>query len=66
MMAIETVNLDNAKYTVEINDETGTMTFYRHGESWPGGQKLFEHVSFIYYAMQRIIQLEKQLGIRQQ
>jgi hypothetical protein len=50
-----TISLDDGKYTV-INDN-GLLTLRRHGEDWPGGDKL-RYSKLVLAMAQRIEELE--------
>lgn len=55
---MNTVKLDDGKYAINMDDNTGAMTFFRNGEAWPGGQEAFQHAKLVSSMAYRILELE--------
>lgn len=56
---MSTVKLDDGKYTINMDEKTGAMTFYRNGEPWTAGQEGFQHAKVVYCMVARILELEE-------
>lgn len=57
-MTRRTITVADGKYSIDVDEQTGTMLFYRNGEPWDAGNESYAFSGLVASLVARITELE--------